>query len=566
MPVAVAAAAAAAASGGALLLYLLLICRPQPAPDAEREEEQAPLLSGSGAAQQRDSGDEREEPWPDRAPATCCEAATVAARTARRTWELTVGRWGLHGIAFGIKRHMKRQGNLQHEYSGNDCRQLKGPEVHTEVSSLLEYLKLCMFFSKKSFSAFLKFGGYNQEDILIHKARARVSKDFIISLVNRNDIVPAFSKVSSESLRSEVMVSSKLDDAQDQGLFATISQRVAFIKSHMLSSSHSTGKIADHGSGITEPLLKDAADMVQPATNGHHTDYSQHSDERLVLVGTEKVIIFKSSVSGLTSEEDSDNNRALDAQQQSLPANEEVPKQNDVSKDKQKNSLSASGSRQFFPPGRIIHMVALPPPDSDLGEGTSSNEIIGIYETPRDLYASHLRALVLLLAVSVSLRVGMTITVEAACQQHTKYPELCVQALSAAKTETVPPSGLPELAEIAVALAEESNTAMVEFVKSLESQPGGMPPECLQQCVGQFQAAVTELKRSKVALEQFGENATGVKGWVEAAKMDGDTCMRGCHKIEGGADPDIDGKIGELGKLCSIALSLTDASVRNHGA
>ncbi|KAK3145569.1 hypothetical protein QOZ80_3BG0254610 [Eleusine coracana subsp. coracana] len=701
MPVAVAAAAAAAASGGALLLYLLLICRPQPAPDAEREEEQAPLLSGSGAAQQRDSGDEREEPWPDRAPATCCEAATVAARTARRTWELTVGRWGLHGIAFGIKRHMKRQGNLQHEYSGNDCRQLKGPEVHTEVSSLLEYLKLCMFFSKKSFSAFLKFGGYNQEDILIHKARARLmqpsfalvcdkrtkcfllfirgaistkerltaataaevpfhhislregqinnvvlgyahcgmlvaarwiatlviphlhskvqefpdfqikvighsmgagigailtyilrehhefslctclayappacmtwdlaesGKDFIISLVNRNDIVPAFSKVSSESLRSEVMVSSKLDDAQDQGLFATISQRVAFIKSHMLSSSHSTGKIADHGSGITEPLLKDAADMVQPATNGHHTDYSQHSDERLVLVGTEKVIIFKSSVSGLTSEEDSDNNRALDAQQQSLPANEEVPKQNDVSKDKQKNSLSASGSRQFFPPGRIIHMVALPPPDSDLGEGTSSNEIIGIYETPRDLYASHLRALVLLLAVSVSLRVGMTITVEAACQQHTKYPELCVQALSAAKTETVPPSGLPELAEIAVALAEESNTAMVEFVKSLESQPGGMPPECLQQCVGQFQAAVTELKRSKVALEQFGENATGVKGWVEAAKMDGDTCMRGCHKIEGGADPDIDGKIGELGKLCSIALSLTDASVRNHGA
>jgi hypothetical protein len=29
-------------------------------------------------------------------------------------------------------------------------------------------------------------------------------KDFITSLVNRNDIVPAFSKASSESLRSEV--------------------------------------------------------------------------------------------------------------------------------------------------------------------------------------------------------------------------------------------------------------------------------------------------------------------------------------------------------------------------
>lgn len=174
--VAAAAAAAAASAGGAVLLCLLLNCRPQPALDGQRESERgedeaSPLLSGSGPGSDR----EEEEPWPDRAPVTCCEAAAVAARTARRTWELTVGRWGLHGLAFGIKRHMKRQGNLQHEYSGNDCLQLKGHQTYTEVSSLLEHLKLCMFFSKKSFSAFLKFGGYKQEDILIHKARARVT-------------------------------------------------------------------------------------------------------------------------------------------------------------------------------------------------------------------------------------------------------------------------------------------------------------------------------------------------------------------------------------------------------
>jgi predicted dinucleotide-binding enzyme len=33
---------------------------------------------------------------------------------------------------------------------------------------------------------------------------AESGKDFITSLVNRNDVVPAFSKVSTESLRSEV--------------------------------------------------------------------------------------------------------------------------------------------------------------------------------------------------------------------------------------------------------------------------------------------------------------------------------------------------------------------------
>ncbi|KAL6893745.1 hypothetical protein ACP4OV_007843 [Aristida adscensionis] len=533
MPAVVAAAAAATASGGALLLYLLLTCRPRPAPGAERRgeeeegEESSPLLSGSRDA--AGGGDGGEEPWPDRAPSTCCEAAAVAARTARRAWELTVGRWGLHGIAFGIKRHMKRQGNLQHEYSGNDCLQLKGQEAHTEVSSLLEYLKLCMFFSKKSFSTFLKFGGYNQEDILIHKARARLmqpsfalvcdkrtkcfllfirgaistkerltaaaaaevpfhhiiltegqiskvvlgyahcgmlaaarwiaklviphlhckvqefpdyqikimghsmgagigailtyilrehhqfssctclafappacmtwdlaesGKDFITSLVNRNDVVPAFSKVATESLRSEVMVSSKLDDVQDQfhgGLFATLSQRVAFIKSHMLSISHSTGKIADCDSSISEPLLKDAADIVLPAANGHSSDCGQRQEvvttnERVILVNDDDVVSVKSAGSGFTLQEDS--NGAPDSQQSSLPRSggNDAGNQNSAGKGKQKEPLCASSSRQFFPPGRIIHMVALPRQDPNPGEGTSSNEIIGIYETPRDLY------------------------------------------------------------------------------------------------------------------------------------------------------------------------------------
>jgi hypothetical protein len=51
--------------------------------------------------------------------------------------------------------------------------------IDSEVSSLLEYMKIRMFFSKKTFSAFLKFGGYTQQDILIHKARARVRKYLI---------------------------------------------------------------------------------------------------------------------------------------------------------------------------------------------------------------------------------------------------------------------------------------------------------------------------------------------------------------------------------------------------
>ncbi|KAL5209501.1 hypothetical protein ABZP36_005124 [Zizania latifolia] len=437
-------------------------------------------------------------------------------------------------------------GNLQHEYSGNDCLRLKGHEAHTEVAYLLEYLKICMFYSKKMFSAFLKFGGYDQEDILIHKARARLmqpsftlvcdkkskffllfirgaistkerltaataaevpfhhivlnegqinnvtlgyahcgmlaaarwianlaiphlhkavrefpdyhikiighsmgagigailtyilhehhefssctclafappacmtwelaesGKEFVTSLVNRNDVVPAFSKVSVENLRAEVMVSSKLDDAQDQAhlnLFATISKGVTFIKSHMLSISHPMGKAEDPNSGISEPLLKQVAETTQPEGNGPNIDCEQHqaslvpnpvqdfsavsiatSEEKIVLVNNDNVISVKSVAgSGFAPQGDVNINGALDTEESSMTTKEEqdLLKQNGNGKDKQKEPLPTCSPRQFFPPGRIIHMVALASPDPNHGEGSSSNEIISIYETPRDLY------------------------------------------------------------------------------------------------------------------------------------------------------------------------------------
>jgi hypothetical protein len=86
---------------------------------------------------------------------------------------------------------------------------------------------------------------------------AESGKEFVTSLINRNDVVPAFSKVSAENLRAEVMVSSKLDDEQDQAhfsLFTAISKRVAFIKSHMLSVSHPTEKNTDPDSSISEVI------------------------------------------------------------------------------------------------------------------------------------------------------------------------------------------------------------------------------------------------------------------------------------------------------------------------
>jgi pectinesterase inhibitor-like protein len=163
------------------------------------------------------------------------------------------------------------------------------------------------------------------------------------------------------------------------------------------------------------------------------------------------------------------------------------------------------------------------------------------------------------LAVSISLRCTSAITVDEACRKYTKHPSYCTHALSAKAGPA--PTTLPALAEQAVTLAAESGDAAVSFVRNLEKMPGGMPLGCLERCVGKFQAAVAELTRSRAAIVEHRDVAR-VKAWVKAARADGETCMDGCH-TEGGADPTIIHRIGELGKLCSIALSLTDAAAHN---
>ncbi|KAF8708680.1 hypothetical protein HU200_030062 [Digitaria exilis] len=182
--------------------------------------------------------------------------------------------------------------------------------------------------------------------------------------------------------------------------------------------------------------------------------------------------------------------------------------------------------------------------------------------------SASLRALaVVLLAVSLRLA-GATVTIEDACKQHTKHPELCVKELSSANPEMKAAAlngGLAGLAELSLSLASQQGAETVAFVKGLEKMPGGMPPQCLEDCVAKFQEAVADLKRSEAAMaEPKAKDVPSVQGWLAAAKNDGDTCMGNCNRIEGGGDLEIVDKIGDLTKMCSIALSLTDASVHNR--
>ncbi|KAL6893747.1 hypothetical protein ACP4OV_007845 [Aristida adscensionis] len=158
---------------------------------------------------------------------------------------------------------------------------------------------------------------------------------------------------------------------------------------------------------------------------------------------------------------------------------------------------------------------------------------------------------------------GIKVAVEQACRL-TKFPEFCDKTLSSAPPELKAepgPGGIAGLAELSLALAAKSSAEIVAFVKNLERVPGGMPPECLEDCVAKFQEAVNGLRQSTAALEE-SKNVGGVNTLVMEAKTDGDSCLLGCSKVEGGADPNVRDQIGALDMLCSIALSLNDAAIR----
>ena len=68
------------------------------------------------------------------------------------------------------------QGNLQiaSEFAGNNCVQLKGPEIMSDLIHLSRLLTLCMLFSKKQFPVFLESAGFSEEEVLIQEPKAGV--------------------------------------------------------------------------------------------------------------------------------------------------------------------------------------------------------------------------------------------------------------------------------------------------------------------------------------------------------------------------------------------------------
>ncbi|XP_020241711.1 uncharacterized protein LOC109820062 isoform X2 [Asparagus officinalis] len=111
------------------------------------------------------------------------------------TYSETLGKWPIGDLAFGIKYLMRRQGNQQIacEFAANDCVQLKGPEIMSELIDLLRLLTFCRLFSKQPFLVFLDSAGFSKEDVLIQEPKAGLLR-------------PAFTIICDKSSKSFLLL------------------------------------------------------------------------------------------------------------------------------------------------------------------------------------------------------------------------------------------------------------------------------------------------------------------------------------------------------------------------
>nr|XP_051180296.1 uncharacterized protein LOC127294503 isoform X2 [Lolium perenne] len=91
---------------------------------------------------------------------------------------------------------------------------------------------------------------------------AESSKDFVTTVVNKNDLVPSFGKVSASSLRAEVMASSWAPDLQEhiqqKRILSFVNHSVNFMRSYVSFVHNPSSKVADVESYIAKgsKLLK----------------------------------------------------------------------------------------------------------------------------------------------------------------------------------------------------------------------------------------------------------------------------------------------------------------------
>ncbi|TVU23709.1 hypothetical protein EJB05_26088, partial [Eragrostis curvula] len=251
---------------------------------------------------------------------------------------------------------------------------------------------------------------------------AESGKEFVTTVVNKTDVVPSFGKASAANLRTEVMASSWASDLQEQiqrtRVLGLVNRSMSFMQSHIPFVSDPRSKVADADMLLPHTPMnipvafqdefKLSADM-RAAVN----QYSALSCWSFVEVYRQTLEPFVNPTQGTTPAlrftyvRADGKSEELDAEEPDLCSTEELDHNRSDAEDSDQEckatdqehmdrllrllQLSPTASQephQLYPPGRIMHMVALPAPEEPSTSGQDhQNEVIAIYETPRSMYS-----------------------------------------------------------------------------------------------------------------------------------------------------------------------------------
>ncbi|KAL5203765.1 hypothetical protein ABZP36_008636 [Zizania latifolia] len=229
---------------------------------------------------------------------------------------------------------------------------------------------------------------------------AESGKGFVTAVVNRNDLVPSFGKVSVANLHTEVIRSSWAHDLREQiqqtRILGSINSYVTFMRFQFPFISNPRPKVTDvdfmlsHTSEFQAemPLSEDA--LVAVKKHSALSCWSCVSANRQTLVyPTQSVTAPMPAYVGTDKDSKEHNHQRSDTK--------EIDKQEkEADEENLEQFLEAllplpSASQeplQFYPPGRIMHMVVLPDPKEPSNiEQCSQNEFVALYETHRHMYS-----------------------------------------------------------------------------------------------------------------------------------------------------------------------------------
>ncbi|KAK1294322.1 hypothetical protein QJS10_CPA16g01579 [Acorus calamus] len=244
---------------------------------------------------------------------------------------------------------------------------------------------------------------------------AESGNQFITTIINGSDLVPTFSTASIDDLRSEVVMKRAQNVAQavvktrsSLSSWSCMGARRRTVGTSTTSNYEETSITTTTTTEDEPPLtptrssesILTALINSDPDTSGFDSGAEKEFEEDHISSNRVNIPSGEHMTEGelwFELEQNLHRPEGVDAQakEEEEAAAKEITEEENVViaeavENKQKPSTSSSSSGQpsetqqrFYPPGRIMHMVAMP----NAEDGGGEEERVGIYETPRDLYS-----------------------------------------------------------------------------------------------------------------------------------------------------------------------------------